>query len=44
MSDPGAARVSRELFLAAIGGKLKVDPWVTDRLTAILEEQEVSTR
>ncbi len=36
-------RVSRELFLAAIGGTYSTaPPWVTDRLTAILEEEEVA--
>ena len=41
MSDVRSRRISRELFLAAFGGSLRsVEPWVTDRLTAMLEEEE----
>jgi CRP-like cAMP-binding protein len=41
MADARSRRISRELFLAAFGGSLRsVEPWVTDRLTAILEEEE----
>lgn len=33
-------RIHRELFLAAFGGNVgATEPWVTDRLTALLEEQ-----
>lgn len=43
MSDSRTRRISRELFLAAIGGRLgALEPWVTDRLAALLEEEEVA--
>ena len=42
MSDAQSRRISRELFLTAVGASLGgVEPWVTDRLAAILEEEEV---
>ncbi len=40
MPSVGTQRVSRELLLAAVGRSLEVEPWVIDRLTASLEEQE----
>src|SRR5258708_25252949 len=43
MSDVRYRRISHELFLATAGGNLgALEPWVTDRLTAILEEEEVA--
>ena len=42
MPDQAAQRISRELFLASIGGSLEVESWVTDRLTGILEEEEAA--
>jgi len=37
-------RISRELFIAAVAGGLgPVEPWVTDRLAEILEEDELGT-
>lgn len=45
MTAPGvrSQRVLREMFLAAIGANLaSLEPWVTDRLAAILEEDEVA--
>ena len=42
MSDDGLLRIGREIFLAALGMPLDdVDAWVIDRLTLILNEQEV---
>jgi CRP-like cAMP-binding protein len=42
MRDDHLLRIGREIFLAAFGLPLEsVDPWVIDRLTSILEEQEV---
>jgi CRP-like cAMP-binding protein len=42
MRDTRHVRVSRELFLTAFGAELgKVDPWVIDRLTYLLEEEDV---
>jgi CRP-like cAMP-binding protein len=42
MRDTRNVRVSRELFLTAFGAELgKVDPWVIDRLTYLLEEEDV---
>ena len=42
MAEDRLMRIGREIFLAAFGIQLeKVDPWVIDRLTSILEEQEV---
>jgi CRP-like cAMP-binding protein len=42
MSDDGLLRIGREIFLAALGLPLDdVDAWVIDRLTLILEEQEL---
>jgi CRP-like cAMP-binding protein len=42
MTDAGARRISRELFLAAAGERLRnLDLWVIDRLTAALEEDDV---
>jgi CRP-like cAMP-binding protein len=44
MPDVRNGRISRELFLAAIAGDFgTVEPWVMDRLTGILEEEEVTT-
>ena len=43
MSDVRTRRISRELALAAAGASLgTLEPWVTDRLTAMLEEEEVA--
>ena len=43
MPDVRSRRLTNELFLAAVGRELgAVEPWVTDRLTAMLEEQQVS--
>jgi len=40
MHDPQHARIHRELFLVAFGANVGVaEPWVTDRLTSLLEEQ-----
>jgi CRP-like cAMP-binding protein len=42
MRDTRHVRVSRELFLTAFGAELgRVDSWVIDRLTALLEEEDV---
>jgi len=42
MPDPRHLRISRELFLAAFGPELgSVEPWVTDRLTSLLREEEL---
>lgn len=42
MRDTRHLRISRELFLAAFGLDLgAVEPWVTDRLTSLLEEEDV---
>jgi CRP-like cAMP-binding protein len=42
MRDTRHVRVSRELFLTAFGAELgKVDPWVIDRLTYLLEEEDL---
>jgi CRP-like cAMP-binding protein len=42
MSDTHRLRVSREIFLAAFGPAFDaVEPWVTDRVTAMLEEEDV---
>ena len=42
MSDVRIQRISRELFLGAVGGGFGVlEPWVTDRLSAIPEEEEL---
>jgi CRP-like cAMP-binding protein len=42
MSDDGLLRIGREIFLAALGMQLdNVDTWVIDRLTLILDEQEL---
>jgi CRP-like cAMP-binding protein len=42
MPDERLLRIGREIFLAAFGLPLDgVDSWVIDRLTSILEEQEV---
>jgi CRP-like cAMP-binding protein len=43
VSDGRAQRVSRELFVSAVVGSLRgMEPWVTDRLAAILEEEDVA--
>jgi CRP-like cAMP-binding protein len=40
MRDVRNERIHRELFLATFGGNVAaVEPWVTDRLTGLLEEQ-----
>jgi CRP-like cAMP-binding protein len=40
MHEPRHERIQRELFLAAFGANVwAIEPWVTDRLTSILEEQ-----
>jgi CRP-like cAMP-binding protein len=40
MRDPRHERIHRELFLAAFGENVgATEPWVTDRLTSLLEEQ-----
>jgi CRP-like cAMP-binding protein len=39
MPDARRERVQRELFLAAFGANVTVEPWVTDRLTVLLEEE-----
>jgi CRP-like cAMP-binding protein len=42
MSDDGLLRIGREIFLAALGMQLdNVDTWVIDRMTLILDEQEI---
>src|SRR5579864_5366542 len=42
MGDMRHLRVSRELFLAAVGVHLgRFESWVTDRLVSLLEEEEV---
>jgi CRP-like cAMP-binding protein len=42
MHEERLLRIGREMFLAALGLPLEtVDSWVIDRLTAILDEQEV---
>jgi CRP-like cAMP-binding protein len=42
MPDTHRLRVSREIFLTAFGAELgAVEPWVTDRLTAMLEDEDV---
>jgi CRP-like cAMP-binding protein len=42
MHDERLLRIGREIFLAALGMPLdSVDPWVIDRLTSALEEQEI---
>jgi len=42
MPDTRYVRLSRELFLTAFGDELGgIEPWVTDRLTSLLEEEEV---
>jgi CRP-like cAMP-binding protein len=41
MPEPRDSRISRELFLAGFGIELaSVDPWVIDRMTSLLEEQD----
>jgi CRP-like cAMP-binding protein len=41
MREDRRLRVGREIFLAAFGLRLdSVDPWVLDRMTSILDEQE----
>jgi len=41
MPDDHRLRIGREIFLAAFGLALdSVDPWVLDRMTSILDEQE----
>jgi CRP-like cAMP-binding protein len=43
MIDLRTRRMSREVFLATIGGNLgPIEPWVTDRLTALLEEEDAT--
>ena len=38
MADARTSRISRELFLAAFGaGPGQVEPWVIDRLTAVVD-------
>jgi hypothetical protein len=42
MADLHSARLRRELFLAALGTPLEtLEPWVMDRMTALLEEDHV---
>jgi CRP-like cAMP-binding protein len=42
--DSRQRRISRELFLAGVVGNLgTLEPWVTDRLIAILEEEEAES-
>jgi CRP-like cAMP-binding protein len=42
MTDAGLLRLSRELFLAAFGVQQRViDSWVIDRLTSLLDEEDV---
>jgi CRP-like cAMP-binding protein len=42
MPDDRLVRTSRELFLAAVtGGSTDVPAWIIDRITALLEEEEV---
>jgi CRP-like cAMP-binding protein len=44
MVDSRQRHISRELFLAGVVGNLVTfEPWVTDRLIAILEEEEVAS-
>jgi CRP-like cAMP-binding protein len=41
MPDARHLRISRELFLAAFGADLgRFEPWVTDRLTKLMEEED----
>src|SRR5579859_909267 len=41
MPDTRYLRLSRELFLTAFGDELgRIEPWVTDRLTSVLEEED----
>ena len=41
MADARTSRISRELFLAAFGaGPGHVEPWVIDRLTAVVDEDD----
>ena len=43
VSDLRARRISRELFLTAVGAHLgALEPWVMDRLTGMLEEEELA--
>jgi CRP-like cAMP-binding protein len=43
MLETSHIRLSRELFLATLGPELgKIEPWVTDRLTILLEETDVA--
>jgi CRP-like cAMP-binding protein len=43
MRDIRTERISRELFVSTAGGNLGVvEPWMMDRLTGILEEQEAA--
>jgi CRP-like cAMP-binding protein len=39
MHDPHHLRIQRELFLAAFGGNVRAEAWVTDRVTSLLEEE-----
>jgi CRP-like cAMP-binding protein len=42
MPDDRLVRTSRELFLAAVtGGSADIPAWIIDRITALLEEEEV---
>jgi CRP-like cAMP-binding protein len=42
MPDESLVRIGREMFLAALGLPLdRVDAWVIDRLTSIIDEQEI---
>src|SRR5579872_2869455 len=41
MPEVHRLRVSREIFLMAFGAELgAVEPWVTDRLTSLLEDED----
>jgi CRP-like cAMP-binding protein len=42
MPEPRGSQISRELFLAGVGLELaSVEPWIIDRMTSLLEEQDV---
>src|SRR5579883_2046704 len=42
MSEPRQLRISRELFLGALGSHLGHDePWVTERLAGLIEEDSL---
>ena len=44
MNDPRLARTSRELFLSALtGGTADLDTWLIDRMTSVVEEEDVES-